>query len=108
MTGLLHNVMRNISFMDKNTFRLDTSGNAELQDHFSRKKAGDKCSINRVEFVLTDKTKEGVEGKITEIELPGDDEVEEKTVTPSDEQPVTMTVMGAPTKGMDDYEQMPT
>lgn len=92
--------------MDKNTFRLDTSGNTELRDYFSRKKAGDTCQFT-ISLVVTDLTKEGVEGKIKEIELPGDDEVEEKTVTPNGEQPVTMTVMGAPTKGMMDYESMP-
>lgn len=79
--------------MEKNTFRVDTSGNAELKDYFARKKPGHSCTLS-VTFVLTETTPDGVTGKIKEIELPGDEDYEEETVTPTGETPVSMMAEG--------------
>lgn len=61
-----------------NSIRLDCAGNPALQEYFARKETGDKCEITVV-FTVKEKTEDVVEGSLSRVELPGEDEPAETT-----------------------------
>lgn len=82
----------------KNEIRLDLRSNPGLLEHFTRKKAGESCTVE-ITFDKKDISAEGVvTGIMTDIAIDGYEpsEPDSKEAVPSETKPVAVDVYPAP------------